>query len=49
MYRRQYRLNPLYALLWPLGLLAYLAVALRGMWRVRSGRGVSWKGRTYAG
>jgi len=49
MYRRQYRLNPLYALLWPLGLLAYLVVALRGMWRVRSGRGVSWKGRTYAG
>jgi hypothetical protein len=49
MYRRQYRLNPLYALLWPLGLLAYLVVALCGMWRVRSGRGVSWKGRTYAG
>ncbi|MCX7789385.1 MAG: glycosyltransferase [Chloroflexaceae bacterium] len=49
MYRRQYRLSPRYALLWPFGLLAYLAVALRGMWRVRSGRGVSWKGRTYAG
>lgn len=49
LYRRRYRLSPLYALLWPAGLLAYLLVAMRGMWRVRSGRGVSWKGRTYAG
>ena len=49
LYRRRYRLSPLYALLWPFGLLAYLVVALRGMWHVRSGRGVSWKGRTYAG
>ncbi|MCS6882942.1 MAG: glycosyltransferase family 2 protein [Oscillochloridaceae bacterium] len=49
LYRRRYHLSPLYALLWPIGLLAYLLVAIRGMWRVRSGRGVSWKGRTYAG
>ncbi len=49
MYRRQYRLSPLYALAWPPGLLVYLLIALRGMWHVRRGRGVSWKGRTYAG
>lgn len=49
LYRRLYRLGPLHALLWPLGLLAYLLTATRGMWQVRSGRGVRWKGRTYAG
>jgi hypothetical protein len=32
-----------------MGLIAYLLIALRGMWRVRSGRGVVWKGRTYSG
>lgn len=49
LYRRVYRLSPAYGLIWPLGLLAYLLLALRGMWHVRSGRGVTWKGRTYAG
>lgn len=49
LYRRIYRLSPAYGLVWPFGLLAYLLLALRGMWHVRSGRGVSWKGRTYAG
>lgn len=49
LYRRLYRLSPAYALLWPFGLLSYLLIALAGMWRVRSGRGVVWKGRRYAG
>lgn len=49
LYRRLYGLSPLHALLWPLGLIVYLLIALRGMWRVRSGRGVVWKGRTYGG
>jgi hypothetical protein len=49
LYRRLYRLSPAYGLLWPLGLLCYFLIALLGMWRVRSGRGVVWKGRTYAG
>lgn len=49
LYRRLYGLSPLYGLVWPLGLLAYLLIALGGMWRVRSGRGVEWKGRRYAG
>ncbi len=49
LYRRMYRLNPLYGLIWPFGLMAYLWIALWGMWCVRSGRGVVWKGRTYIG
>jgi chlorobactene glucosyltransferase len=49
LYRQLYGLSPLHALIWPLGLMAYLLIALRGMWYVRSGRGVVWKGRTYAG
>lgn len=49
LYRRLYRLSPIHALIWPIGLLAYLLIALWGMWRVRSGRGVVWKGRTYPG
>jgi chlorobactene glucosyltransferase len=49
LYRQLYGLSPAHALIWPIGLLAYLLIALRGMWRVRSGRGVVWKGRTYSG
>lgn len=49
LYRRIYGLSPAHALLWPLGLAAYLSIALQAMWRVRAGRGVVWKGRTYAG
>lgn len=49
LYRSQYRLSPLYALLWPFGLLVYLLIAVRGIWHVYQGRGVSWKGRTYMG
>lgn len=49
IYRRLYRQPAGYALLWPLGLLSYLLIALRSFWLVRSGRGVMWKGRTYTG
>lgn len=49
LYRQLYGLSAAHGLLWPLGLMAYLLIALAGMWRVRSGRGVEWKGRRYAG
>lgn len=49
LYRRFYHLNPLYALLWPIGLLLYLLIAGYGILRVQLGRGVTWKGRRYAG
>lgn len=49
IYRRQYELSPFHAILWPAGLMAYLLIAMRAMWRVRRGRGVEWKGRRYAG
>jgi hypothetical protein len=49
IYRQLYGLSPAHALIWPIGLLAYLLIAIWGMWRVRSGRGVVWKGRRYAG
>ncbi|MDW8405710.1 glycosyltransferase family 2 protein, partial [Chloroflexus sp.] len=49
LYRRFYRLNPLYALLWPVGLMMYLFIAGYGIVRVQLGRGVTWKGRRYAG
>ncbi len=38
-----------YALLWPAGVLCYSIIALHSIWRVQSGRGVIWKGRTYVG
>lgn len=49
LYQRLYRLSAAYGLLWPLGLSSYLLIAGLGMLRVRSGRGVIWKGRTYTG
>lgn len=49
LYRRFYRLSPLYAVLWPIGLMMYLLIAGYGILRVQSGRGVTWKGRRYAG
>jgi chlorobactene glucosyltransferase len=49
LYRRIYGLSPAHAILWPLGLSTYLGIAAQAMWRVRAGRGVVWKGRTYAG
>nr|WP_139088611.1 glycosyltransferase [Oscillochloris trichoides] len=49
LYRRLYRQPMAYALLWPFGLLSYMIIAGIGMWRVRHGHGVVWKGRRYAG
>ncbi|MFV9503440.1 MAG: glycosyltransferase [Oscillochloridaceae bacterium umkhey_bin13] len=49
LYQRLYRLNPAYALIWPFGQMGYLLLAAWGMWQVRRGRGVVWKGRRYAG
>jgi glycosyltransferase involved in cell wall biosynthesis len=46
---RFYELPWSYALLWPLGVLSYSFIALHSLWRVHSGRGVIWKGRTYVG
>lgn len=47
--RHVYRLPWWHALLWLVGLHCYGLIALRALWRIRSGRGVHWKGRTYAG
>ncbi len=47
--RQRYALPWYYALLWPFGLLCYGAITIRSLWKIRSGRGVLWKGRTYAG
>jgi hypothetical protein len=47
--RTLYELPGGFALLWPFGLFCYGIIAARSLWRVRSGRGVVWKGRTYAG
>lgn len=49
LYRQLYRQPAAYGLLWPLGLAGYMLIAGVGLWRVRSGRGVTWKGRTYSG
>ncbi len=46
---RRYQLSPWYAFLWSFGLVCYGCIALRGWWQVQTGRGVIWKGRTYAG
>jgi chlorobactene glucosyltransferase len=37
------------ALLQPLGTAVFGAIILNSTWRVRSGRGVDWRGRTYSG
>jgi hypothetical protein len=47
--RQRYALPIGYTLLWQFGLLCYGAIALHSLWRVRSGRGVVWKGRNYVG
>lgn len=47
--QRFYALAWWYALLWPFGMLCYGVIALRGFWRIWSGRGINWKGRTYVG
>lgn len=47
--RKMYALPWYYALLWPFGVLCYASIGAWGLWRVQSGQGVIWKGRTYAG
>lgn len=49
LFRRRYNLSPLWGLGYPLGLTLYFALAFRGFIRVRSGRGVVWKGRVLSG
>jgi GT2 family glycosyltransferase len=46
---RRYQLSPWYAFFWSFGLVCYGCIALRSWWKVQTGRGVLWKGRTYAG
>lgn len=47
--RHTYALPVGYALLWPVGMLSYGMITVWSLWNIRSGRGVMWKGRTYAG
>lgn len=47
--RRLYVLPWYFGLLWPLAVLSYALIALRSIWHVWRGHGVSWKGRTYVG
>jgi chlorobactene glucosyltransferase len=42
-----FHISPLYALTLPLGALLFTAMMFASAFRVLSGRGVSWKGRTY--
>lgn len=49
LFRRRHRIAPLWALGYPLGLAIYFALTLYGLVRVRSGRGVRWKGRVLPG
>lgn len=44
-----HRINPLWAVFYPLGTLCYFGLAGLALWDVLLGRGVTWKGRTYAG
>jgi chlorobactene glucosyltransferase len=45
--RRRYRLAPWWGALFPIGLAIYFWLAARALLRLRSGRGVLWKGRTF--
>lgn len=49
LFHRRYRIAPLWAFGYPVGLLLYYALALHGLVRVRTGRGVRWKGRVLDG
>jgi hypothetical protein len=46
---RAYHITPTYALTLPLGALVFTAMMFASAWKVLSGSGVTWKGRTYAG
>jgi chlorobactene glucosyltransferase len=43
-----YHIAPAYALTLPLGALVFTAMMFASAWKVLSGRGVTWKGRTYS-
>ena len=45
--RRCYRIAPWWGALFPLGTAVYFWLAARALLQLRSGRGVSWKGRTF--
>jgi cellulose synthase/poly-beta-1,6-N-acetylglucosamine synthase-like glycosyltransferase len=45
--RRRYRLAPWWGALFPLGTAIYFGLAARALMRLRTGRGVVWKGRTF--
>jgi len=49
LFHRRYRASPLLALGYPIGLGLYYALALNGLFRVKSGLGVTWKGRVLSG
>jgi len=45
--RRRHRIAPWWGALFPLGLAIYFWLATRALLRLWSGRGVTWKGRTF--
>jgi len=45
---RAFHISPFYALTLPLGALVFTAMMFTSAWKVLSGRGVTWKGRTYS-
>jgi chlorobactene glucosyltransferase len=45
--RQRYRIAPWWGALFPLGLAIYFWLAARALLRLRTGRGVTWKGRSY--
>jgi len=47
LYARRYRLAAGWGALFPLGTAIYFGLAAWGLQRLRSGRGVTWKGRTF--
>jgi chlorobactene glucosyltransferase len=45
--RRRYRVAPIWGLAFPLGMAIYFGLAAAALLRLRLGRGVTWKGRTF--
>jgi glycosyltransferase involved in cell wall biosynthesis len=45
--RRRYRIAPWWGALFPIGMAIYFWLAARALLRLRSGRGVTWKGRSF--
>ena len=46
--RRRYRIAPWWGALCPIGLAIYFCLAAHTLLRLRSGRGIIWKGRTFS-